>query len=235
MSASSGDCVKVKSENPGAIERRRFLTFSARGALLIRPSMNPSATAHSPTLPRWRCVAGPVLGLIGFGAAVATLYATPIEGVTDLGCGVRVLDCSEVLGSRWGKIAGLPVGIFGGAYFAFWIVAIGTWLRSKDGQFLPIATWAMTIGVIASLAFLSLLLFVIKGSCLYCLITHASNLGAAAFLWPLRTWRASSAKAFLTRSIVLAMIAIGFGIGLFQLYQNRVERAEIESREKTIW
>ncbi len=193
-------------------------------------------SANLPAIPaNWRPIAALAFGIIGFAASVATLYATPIEGVTDLGCGVRVLDCSEVLGSRWGKIAGIPLGIFGGTYFAGWIVAIGAWLRSRDMALLSLATWILTVGVICSATLLSLLLFVIEGNCLFCLITHASNLGAAVLLWPFRRWQFASLKATAIRGSLLLLILLLFAFGLRQLYQARVERAEAEAREQTIW
>ncbi|MCB1228777.1 MAG: vitamin K epoxide reductase family protein [Verrucomicrobiae bacterium] len=188
-----------------------------------------------PTPAAWRPIAALVLGMLGFAAAVATLYATPIEGVTDLGCGVRVLDCSGVLGSHWGKIAGIPLGIFGGAYFGSWIVAIGSWWRSRDSALLSIATWIMSFGAIVSITLLSLLLFVIEGNCLFCLITHATNLGAAILLWPFRRWQLSSLKAIAIRGSLLLLMSLLFALGLFQLYQARVERAEAKARQETIW
>ena len=140
-----------------------------------------------------------------------------------------------MLGSRWGKIAGVPIGIPGGAYFAFWILAVGAWWRSGDSAFRPLFTWAMTIGAALSLTLLFLLLFFLEGTCLFCLLTHLGNLGAVVLLWPWRRWRIENGKPVLVRGVSIALIALLLGGGLFRLYETRVDRATAEAREKTIW
>lgn len=194
-----------------------------------------SDPTNSPDVPKWRSTSTLVLGLIGFAASVATLYATPIEGVTDLGCGVRVLDCGEVLGSRWGKVAGIPLGILGGAYFACWTASLVAWRRSRETAFLFLLTWILAIGAAVSLTLLSLLFFVIEDNCLFCLLTHAANLGAALLLRPLRTWRIASARAAVIRVVLVALVALLVAVGLGLLYQARVDHTEAKAREETIW
>ncbi len=194
-----------------------------------------SDSAIPPTLPSWRFTCAIFLGAVGLAAATATLYATPIEGVTDLGCGVRALDCGEVLGSRWGKVAGIPLGVLGGAYFACWITPLVAWRYSRDAAFLFLLTWVLTVGVAVSLALLSLLLFVIEGNCLFCLLTHAANLGAALLLRPLRNWRFADVRATLIRGLLVALAALLVALGMGLLYEARVDRAEAKAREETIW
>lgn len=194
-----------------------------------------SDPTNSPDVPKWRSTSALALGLIGFAASVATLYATPIEGVTDLGCGVRALDCGEVLGSRWGKVAGIPLGVLGGAYFACWTASLVAWRRSQETAFLFLLTWILAIGAAVSLTLLSLLFFVIEGNCLFCLLTHAANIGAALLLRPLRTWRVAAVPATLIRGVLVALAALLVALGLGLLYETRVDRAEAKAREETIW
>ncbi len=190
-----------------------------------------------PPFPRWRFVLVLGLGILGFGASVAAIYATPIAGITDLGCGIRALDCSDVLGSRWGKFLGLPLGIWGGFYFAFWILSFLGWNRSKKESLRLVMTLALAIGCTTSLVLLGLLVFGIEGNCLFCLITHSANLGAATLLWPLRS--RSIRPSILLKSprdfLPLVMLSVLIGLSLFQLYQIRVARAEAASLEKTLW
>lgn len=195
----------------------------------------PREATAAPRSPHWRLVTALALGALGFAAAVATLYATPIAGVSDLGCGVRLLDCGEVLGSRWGKVAGIPLGVAGGFYFTLWMLPLAAWLRSRDDLFLCFATWIMTLGVGVSVVLIGLLIFVIEGTCLFCLITHAANLGAAFLLWPWRIRRPASVVRPLARALPLLAGALLIALGLFQLYQIRVDRAETRAREQTIW
>ena len=178
-----------------------------------------------------------ILGLGGLLAAIATLYASPIEGVTDLGCGVRVLDCSKALGSAYGKVAGIPLGVLGGTYFVFWSLLVAAGRRSKTlGQRWAV-TWTFSTGVAMSLTLLAILGFVIKAPCFWCLVTHACNLGAAALWWPSRVWRMDRGelKAMVRIAAISAVVACLAGWGFFQLYELRVARAEAAAKVKTIW
>jgi uncharacterized membrane protein len=186
---------------------------------------------------RGRELAALLLAAVGILASLATLYASPIEGVTDLGCGVRVMDCSEALGSVYGKIAGIPLGVAGGFYFAFWGLFVAAVGRSRAVGYRWVVTLTLTLGGVMSLVFLWLLAFVIKAPCFWCLVTHACNLGAYALWWPSRVWRIGRTDFFamLKGAVALAVAAALLGLGFFQLYQLRVVRAEAVAREKTIW
>ena len=199
--------------------------------------MSDSPPDSAPTLPRWRLVLVLFPGILGFAASVAAIYATPIEGVTDLGCGLRILDCSDVLGSRWGKVAGIPLGVLGGFYFAAWILTILAFLRSTQLIFRWALSWTLTVGAAVSLFLLVVLLFFLEGNCLFCLITHVTNLASAALLWPLRNYRMpiQTFRKQATRLIAIGVLAILIGLGLFQLYQIRVDKATAKAKEQTIW
>lgn len=194
-----------------------------------------------PTFSRPKCRRRERVALLlaagGFVASLATLYASPIAGVTDLGCGVRVLDCSEALGSAYGRIAGIPLGVAGGFYFAFWGLFLGAALRSGAPGFRWVVTLTLALGAAMSLTLLGVLMWVIRAPCLWCLITHACNLGAFVLWWPSHVWRIerSQLRACLRGATALTVVAALIGLGLFQLYQIRVARAEAVSREKTIW
>lgn len=177
------------------------------------------------------------LGIIGFAAAVASLYASPIDGVTDLGCG-RVFDCSEILGSRWGAVAGLPLGVLGGAYFATWMTLLCLDHRPSPAPAIRAClTAVLAVGAAVSLFLLGVLLFALEGSCLYCLVTHAANLVVIGLLFPFRTWPIPAGA--LGRSVRpllgAALVGVLVAVGLQSLYLVRVERAEAKAAEQTIW
>ena len=54
-----------------------------------------------------------LLGMIGIIASVATIYALPLEGASTLSCGIEKLSCSTALQSKFSKLFGIPLGIFG--------------------------------------------------------------------------------------------------------------------------
>lgn len=187
-------------------------------------------------LARWRIVTVFVLGVIGLAAAIASLYASPIEGVTDLGCG-RVFDCSEALGSEWGAIAGIPLGVLGGVYFVTWMALLAEFTKLKKPALRWGLTWTCTIGAAISLFLLGILTFAIEGSCLYCLVTHAANLGAIALLWPARKWCLGPGefRASLRNFVLIALLALIALAGLHSLYLVRVAAAEHKAEKQTIW
>lgn len=173
-----------------------------------------------------------LLGTLGLAASIAAIYATPIAGVTDLGC-PRGMDCSAVLGSVYSKVFGVPLGVAGGFYFAFWMLILIAYRRSGLATQRWVLTLTLTCGALVSVCLLAILAFVIRASCLYCLVTHAANLAAAVVFWPMRRWCAG--REGWKGVVVLGVVAILFGFGLWQLYEIRVARAEAASREKTIW
>lgn len=175
--------------------------------------------------------------ILGFAASVASLFASPIEGVTDLDCPLKSLDCAEALGGRFSKVAGLPLGVLGGAYFAAWSAALVFSRRPGGIGFRAVATWTLVFGAAVSVTLVGLLIFVVKSVCLYCLITHASNLAAFALLWPGRRWR-PSAGFFRSerRSLwIWAATALLAGLLCFAVYQIRVARATVAAKAETLW
>lgn len=197
----------------------------------------PSPVSAAPGSAPAREAAVVALALGGFLASLATLYASPIAGVTDLGCGLRVADCEEALGSAYAQIAGIPLGVAGGFYFALAGLLVAAGRRSGAPSLRWAATLALATGGLVSMALLGVLAFVIRAPCLWCLLTHACNLGAGALWWPSRVWGIGRAErtGLPGRVLPLVLIAGLLAAGLFQLYQARAARAGAEAREKTIW
>jgi uncharacterized membrane protein len=173
-----------------------------------------------------------LLGTLGLAASIGAIYATPIAGVTDLGC-PRGMDCAAVLGSAYSKVLGIPLGVAGGFYFAFWMLFLIASHRSGLAAQRWVLTLTLSFGALVSVGLLAVLAFVIRESCLYCLVTHAANLAAVVVFWPLRQWRPS--REGWKGIVALGVAALLFGFGLWQLYEIRVARAEAAAREKTIW
>lgn len=169
------------------------------------------------------------LALGGFLASLATLYATPIEGVTDLGCGPRVVDCGKALGSAWSKVAGVPLGVIGGFYFALW----GLFTVCRPAGYRWAVSWILLPGAIGSLGLLAVLAGVVQAPCLWCLLTHACNLAACVVWWPLRRWRPAGLWA--GGAVAVGMAALLAAAGLFGLYRLRVEKETAAAAERTLW
>lgn len=123
------------------------------------------------------------LGLIGAFAAVASVYATPARGASTLSCGLEALSCDVALTSRLSKIGAIPLGVFGLFYFSFWTLNLRAFQRTGDGIYRAVFSWVTMTGAVVSMILGSIMFFVLKAPCLYCLLSHASNLISVALLW----------------------------------------------------
>ena len=103
-----------------------------------------------------------LLGMIGIIASVATIYALPLEGASTLSCGIEKLSCSTALQSKFSKLFGIPLGIFGVFYFAFWILNLRAFQLTSNQGYLCSLSWITLLGavgssVLAIIMFLSLI------------------------------------------------------------------------------
>ncbi len=107
-----------------------------------------------------------VLALIGFGVSIylAVYKALGLAVPCSLTKG-----CEEVLQSRYANIFGIPLAVWGTAYFT--AVIIFSLLANHYQIWRKLLTWLLAIGAVAALTFLSLQFFVIKKICQYCLVT----------------------------------------------------------------
>ncbi len=110
--------------------------------------------------------------LLGIAALVSawlvyqSLQSGPVPGCTDGDCGV-------VLSSKWAKVFGIPVGLFGTAtYLAFAFLAARPFRPDEHSKRVAAAALLLLIPA-AGLWFAGLQLFVIHAFCKWCSATHA--------------------------------------------------------------
>jgi uncharacterized membrane protein len=134
------------------------------------PQPTPALTSN-----RFRTAA---LVLLGLATALSawlvhlSLASGPVAGCDAGNCGV-------VLGSKWAKVFGVPVGLFGGASY---LVLLLLGFRPIPGSQRPARITATALALLipaAALWFVGLQMFVIKAFCPWCCTTHAiASLGA---------------------------------------------------------
>lgn len=85
-------------------------------------------------------------------------------------CNIGSLDgCNTVAQSEYSRIFGIPLALYGVGFYAL-LFALGSLLFVYSTRFIYRAVLVLTsFGVIASVYFLFLQLFVIKATCIYCL------------------------------------------------------------------
>ncbi len=117
--------------------------------------------------------------LIGLALSVYAIHARlQIEAGQATGCSINdVISCDDVIGSKWGKFAGISLGWYG---VAFWIVVMltgisgaGTSVRNAKLQALAVAA----VGLVCSLGLAFIAEFVLRKICPICSGTHLTALG----------------------------------------------------------
>lgn len=132
-----------------------------------------------------------VLAAIGIALSIYAIWAHGrIEANLSSGCSIsETISCDTVIGSKWGKFAGIPLGYYGGL---FWVIVAltaisgaGVSAKSAALQRLGVAT----VGLLFSLGLFYIAEFVIPGNkhCPICLGTHFTSL--VNFVFALSSWR----------------------------------------------
>lgn len=178
-----------------------------------------------------------VLGLIGCAASIASLFATPVEGLSPLACGIEALSCDVALTSRFSHIAGIPLGVFGLFYFMLWTLTLSASLLTGFPLFRVCLSYLSLIGGASSIALGIIMLGILKAPCLYCLLSHISNLAAITLTWPLLSWRLpcrpKRPEWFLLLTLFLTSVLAS--TTLFFYNETRTLSARIENSKQTLW
>lgn len=119
-----------------------------------------------------------ILAMFGFAVSVylATAHYLGFQVPCDLTHG-----CEAVLSSKYSYLLGLPLSVWGVAYFL--AVVFGALLANHYVLWRRLLTYLLAVGSLMALIFLSLQFFVIKQICQYCLATDLT--GIVIFLWDL--------------------------------------------------
>lgn len=163
----------------------------------------------APTQPtRNRALLAMALGGLGVAASVATIYAAPVQGVTSLSCGIKALDCSTALTSQFSKLAGVPLGVLGACYFMLWLLVFRAYWRTGAPLYQALVSYVTLLGAVVSLSLGFVMFVILKAPCLYCLLTHISNLGSFVLLWPYLSWRFPARATADERWHLTALVAV---------------------------
>lgn len=123
---------------------------------------------------KWIIISFIILAGIGF-ADSAFLTAEHLRGVIPP-CGVEG-GCDTVLTSSYATIAGVPVAALGALYYATLLVLMVAYLDTGYIRILHWASWGTTLGLLASVYFVGVQLFVIGSFCTYCLVSATTSTG----------------------------------------------------------
>lgn len=129
----------------------------------------PSETSlknNSTQLPKWIVGGFILIAFIGF---VDATYLTAKhylgEAVT---CSITS-GCEQVTSSEWSVILGIPVALLGAGYYLFMTLGMLMYIDTKKEKLLYYLSRLTVLGLLASIYFVSLQIFVINAYCLYCM------------------------------------------------------------------
>ena len=190
-----------------------------------------------PTVYSHRTTAAIALALTGCAASIASLFATPVEGLSPLACGIEALSCDVALTSQFSHIAGVPLGVFGLFYFTLWTLTLSASLLTGFPLFRVCLSYLSLVGGASSIALGFIMLGILKAPCLYCLLSHFSNLVAFTLVWPLLSWRLpchpKRREWFLLLTLLLTSALAS--TTLFFYNESRTLSAQIEESKQTLW
>lgn len=133
------------------------------------PSNNPSLSRNIPL----RLLYGAVIfALVGF---IDASYLT-IKHYTGGPIPCSILNgCETVISSIYAKILGIPVSLFGAAYYLTLLVLLLLYLDIRKFLLVRVFGYLTLGGLLFSIWLVSAQVFLIKSLCLYCLVSAATS------------------------------------------------------------
>lgn len=134
---------------------------------------NSEASSNkSATLPSWLPICFLIFSAIGF---VDATYLTVKHYLgMPIPC-VILQGCEQVTNSQFATIFGAPVALLGSGYYLTVLILSVIFLDTRKLVALKLAAFATFFGILASLWFVFLQIFIIKAICLYCLISATTS------------------------------------------------------------
>jgi len=109
-----------------------------------------------------------LIGLVDAGYLTIKHYTNTIPPCTLRGC-------ETVITSQYNEIGGIPVALFGVIYYLDILTFGFLYLKTRKEQVLKIAAIMTPAGLIASIYFVYLQLYVIEGICQYCMLSAGTS------------------------------------------------------------
>lgn len=131
-------------------------------------SMTPSRI-----IPKWIILLFMAVSIIGF--ADATYLTVKHYDASSINCAIGG-GCEQVTASQYSTVGGIPISIFGAAYYLSVFILLILYFDTGNFKFLYSAASLTLVGLAVSVLLVALQLFVIKAICFYCMISALSSI-----------------------------------------------------------
>lgn len=150
-------------------------------------TLNLSSKKKSPLVHRWLIIIFLCISFIGFlDASYLTISHYQRE---PLSCN-NTISCDVVTTSSYSTIIGIPVALLGAMYYIIaFFMAFYIYIEKKESFVLPLVS-IVPIGLVASLWFIYVQLFILHEICMYCMISASASI--FLFLLGMYMWKLSS-------------------------------------------
>lgn len=122
-------------------------------------------------LPKWLPVLILALALVGFGDAT---YLT-VEHFQGIIPPCAIGGCENVLSSSYSEVLGIPVSLLGSLYYFIVLLSLFVFFDTKNEKIkdycLKLIIALSAVGFLASIVFISIMLFVLHAICVYCMLS----------------------------------------------------------------
>ncbi|MES2225872.1 MAG: vitamin K epoxide reductase family protein [Patescibacteria group bacterium] len=109
-----------------------------------------------------------VLSFLGLADAIYLAHSA-LTG-SALACGITALDgCNVVAQSAYSRLFGIPLAVYGVVFYTFLLALSGLLLVVSRRHFYHALFVVAILGILSSIYFIALQIFVIKALCIYCL------------------------------------------------------------------
>jgi uncharacterized membrane protein len=138
--------------------------------------------------------------LLGLAGLVVSAYAIHVHNIVAAGgqsaCGISAtINCDAVIGSKYGVLLGLPLGVWGMAYFALMMLTSVTDPTTPPRIAVLIRAMLATAGFLTVLGLAYISYIIIKITCPVCMTIHV--IITLVFLYSLfEMWRMSRKSTF---------------------------------------
>ncbi len=180
----------------------------------------------------------PLLGLLFSGYAVVHFYNVKLGWGDNYACNInQTFNCDAVALSQWSELFGVPMGVYGAAYFiSLWVLLIIAISGHRSARDHLLAYAAMNVlGVLVALLLAGVSYLLLRVWCISCLGVYAVCLLQSLFLlWQRHKFNFQCDAKAIIRGGTTALLVVIAAVAVHSFAKPRLSRPVPEQSEDTL-